>query len=92
MPLVCLRPNWPTEAFRRTIHVKDKKGKTVDVKKVEFRKQRPEEVSADEFKALGFDVGKALFEVILDEKGRIRYLDPNDPAAEVPSAPSTPAE
>lgn len=92
MPLVCLKPTWPTETFRRTLHVKDKKGKTLEVKKVEFRKQHPEEVSADEVKALSHDIGKALFEVALDEKGRIRYLDPSDPAAQVPSAPSTPAE
>lgn len=86
MPFVCLKPTWPSETFRRTIAMKGKKGKD-EAKTFVFRKHQPEEISDEEMKSLKQDIGKAIFEVEFDEKMRIRYIDPSDPAKEVPSQP-----
>lgn len=50
-----LQPEWPS-TFRRTIHAEDGK----PIKTVVFEREKPVELSDDEFIALADDVGKAL--------------------------------
>lgn len=76
MPEVMLRPSWPGGRFTRTVLTK--KGKT---RRIEFVKGDPVKLSDDEYLSLVGDIGRALFDVERDEKGRPRLLEPATVAA-----------
>ncbi len=82
MPLVILRPNWPSAVFRRTVPVKvDRKTKKVlESQTFVFDKTQATEVPGELMDHIKADLGNALFQVEFDPKGRIRYLDPSVPS------------
>lgn len=68
MPEFMLRPGWPG-TFRRTIS----NGKRSRV--VSFAPTVPVELTEAEAKQLGTDLGRAVFEVMRDEKNRPRFVE-----------------
>lgn len=82
---VMLRPNWPG-GFRRTIKVGE------ESKVLNFAPGEALEVTPEELKALSGDLGKSLFEIERDEKGRPRFIEsdvepaPSDPTRTKPAA------
>lgn len=80
MPEVMLRPSWPGGRFARTVFTK--KGKT---RRIDFKHGEPVKLTDDEYLALVGDIGRALFDVERDEKGRPRLLEP----AGVEESPTT---
>ena len=68
MPFVMLRREWPSQ-FRRTLR-SGKKPLTMT-----FPPGDAVEVTEKEFEELRPDVGQALMEVVLDEKGRARVAN-----------------
>lgn len=68
MPEFMLRPGWPG-TFRRTIS----NGKRSRV--VAFAPTVPVELTEAEAKQLGADLGRAVFEVMRDEKNRPRFVE-----------------
>ena len=94
MPEVMLRPNWPgnftrTITERKTIASGKKKTLVEEVlRRVVFAPGQPVEVTDRELAALKPDLGKAIFEVERDAKGRPRLLEPQteETQAPVPSA------
>lgn len=77
MPQVMLRPNWPSERFRRTVPVGKKP------KRFEFLAGQPVAVSPQELDWLraNGDLGAAIFEVEPDSRGKIRFVE-TEPAEE----------
>ncbi len=78
MPLIMVRPGWPSSQFQRTIRVYAGTGKSRKLKServVQFSAKAPAEVSDEELAALRDDIGKALFECELDEKARPRLVE-----------------
>lgn len=79
-----LRPGWP-RGFRRTV----KSGKKSKV--VAFQPGQTVEVTEEEFKQLAPDIGLAVFEVELDEKGRPRFVETELTATAPTAQPAEPA-
>lgn len=93
MPLVMLRPNWPSKQFHRTIRTYSGVGKKRTLKServVQFTAAKPVEVSDDELETLRSDIGVALFECELDEKSRPRLVESVPPPAEATTATAEP--
>jgi len=91
MPLVMLRPGWPSSQFNRTIRVFSGVGKKRTLKServVQFHAKIPVEVNAEELAALASDIGTALFECELDEKSRPRLVESAPPPTEPTSTPA----
>lgn len=68
MTKLMLNPKWPG-AFRRTVSVGKK------TRLIVFKKDQPVDVSDAELKQLEPEIGNAIFEIELDEKGRPRFLE-----------------
>ena len=83
MALLMVRPTWPAPTFVRTLITKrDRKGNALESKRVTFSKDSPVELTDDELRLLGSDLGNAVFEVTLAEKKRVRYLEPRTQEAD----------
>lgn len=70
MPFVMLRREWPS-SFRRSLSLGGKKGERTLV----FEPGVASEVRDDEYEKLRPDIGTALQDVVIDEKGKPRIVD-----------------
>lgn len=91
MPLVMLKPNWPSGSFFRTV-----KTAAEDVVRLEFQKGQPVDVAHELLDQLAGDIGHALVLSHTDDKGRPRVGEPPAAASsgEVPPTgePQPPAD
>ena len=71
MPTLMLKPGWTGGRFQRTVTIGKRRPKLL-----RFENNSPVEVSDDEYLALGDDIGVALFDVEVDDKGRARFVEP----------------
>lgn len=70
MPTLMLRPNWPSGRFSRTVTIGKRKPK-----RLTFLSNTPVEVTTEERRELEPDIGNAIFDVELDDKGRARFVE-----------------
>lgn len=93
MPLLMVKPTWPASGFQRTVVVeRDKKKKPTKTKVFKFSKTDPVEVTAEELELLKSDIGNSIFEVEIDPKNRVRYLEPKQAQADQESPSPAPTE